>query len=63
MTLVVPGEVLNAYDPGFYYGSKYDHVINQLSAHSLVLHMPGYPNDKRIPELARRAEQANKLWG
>lgn len=58
-----PGYVLNAYDPNLYYGSRYSHRINQLGDDSLVLHMPGYPNEKRIPELQRRAAEAKAKWG
>lgn len=58
-----PGYLFNAYDPAFYYGNRYAHRINQLGDDSLVLHMPGYPNEKRIPELKRRAEEALQRWG
>lgn len=54
----IPGYILNAYDPDFYYGDRYSHRVNQLGEDSLVLHMPGYPNSVRIGELQRRVSLA-----
>ena len=59
---VVPGRLLNAYDYDFYWGGKYglDHErsINRYDPGCFILHMPGYSNYVRIPELKKRAEEA-----
>jgi hypothetical protein len=51
---VCPGTVLNSYDAALYYGGRYTHEVNQYKPGAFILHMPGYPNEKRIPELKRR---------
>lgn len=53
-----PGTMLNSYDYRFYGWEKYTHQINAYQPGSFILHMPGYPNEVRIPELKRRLAEA-----
>ena len=53
-----PGAVLNCYDYRYYGWEKYTHQINAYQPGSFILHMPGYPNEVRIPELKRRLAEA-----
>lgn len=53
-----PGTVLNSYDYRYYGWEKYTHEINAYAPGRFVLHMPGYPNEVRIPELKRRLAEA-----
>lgn len=53
-----PGTVLNSYDYRYYGWEKYTHEINAYKPGNFVLHMPGYPNEVRIPELKRRLAEA-----
>lgn len=56
--LACPGTVLNSYDPAWYYGDRYTHEVNQYKPGNFIIHYPGYPNEKRIPELRRRIAEA-----
>ena len=57
-----PGVVLNSYDYRFYgwdrYSLDYQRKMNLYEPGRWVLHMPGYPNEVRIPELKRRLVEA-----
>lgn len=53
-----PGTVLNSYDASWYYGDRYTHEVNQYQPGNFIIHYPGYPNEKRIPELRRRLAEA-----
>jgi hypothetical protein len=57
-----PGVVLNSYDYRFYgwdrYSLDYQRKINLYEPGRWILHMPGYPNSVRIPELKRRLAEA-----
>jgi hypothetical protein len=57
---VCPGWVLNSYDYALYGWENCAHgdTINAYRPGNFILHMPGYPNEKRIPELRRRAAEA-----
>lgn len=57
-----PGYIVNAYPKELYYGDRYSHRINQLGDDSLVLHLPGLPNEKRIPLLKKYAQEALTKW-
>lgn len=56
--VVIPGTELNAYDYRYYGWDSYTHEINAYTPGCFILHMPGHPNEVRIPELARRAAEA-----
>ena len=57
-----PGTVLNSYDYRYYgwdkYPLEYQRKLNLYEPGRFILHMPGYPNDVRIPELKRRLAEA-----
>lgn len=57
-----PGVVLNSYDYKYYgwdkYPLDYQRKLNLYEPGRFILHMPGYPNDVRIPELKRRLAEA-----
>jgi hypothetical protein len=57
-----PGVVLNSYDYAFYgwdrYSLEYQRKMNLYEPGRWILHMPGYPNSVRIPELKRRLMEA-----
>lgn len=59
---VIPGVHLNAYDYTKYgwdkYGVEHGRKINLYEPGRFILHMPGYPNSVRIPELTKRAAEA-----
>lgn len=57
-----PGFPFNAYPKELYYGDRYAHRINQLGDDSLVLHLPGIPNEKRIPLLENYTQEALRKW-
>jgi hypothetical protein len=57
-----PGVVLNSYDYRYYgwdrYSLEYQRKMNLYEPGRWILHMPGYPNEVRIPELKRRLAEA-----
>lgn len=57
-----PGTVLNSYDYRYYgwdrYDLEYQRKLNLYEPGRWILHMPGYPNSIRIPELTRRLADA-----
>jgi hypothetical protein len=55
---VVPGTVLNCYDPVMYGTDTYTHEINQYAPGRFIIHFPGIPNDERIPLLRKYQESA-----
>lgn len=57
-----PGVVLNSYDYAYYgwdrYSLEYQRKMNLYEPGRFILHMPGWPNEVRIPELKRRLAEA-----
>lgn len=57
-----PGTVMNAYPSELYgwdkFGLDYARTVNHWEPGSFILHLPGLPNEKRIPLLKKYLEQA-----